>query len=213
MKTRCVMSAVLVFAALICWRQPVYADFGFDDPSPRRSHAVQPRDRFVGKWVTDMDGLKHYLNTILQPVNAVCVSVDGPLIYEFFNDDPMTMLIAAEKTTVHVRRARRNRPQPDDIIFTFHGGQQVPTNVDAGNLLLRVSNRADFGLFQIETVSVNGILFEGGEADTMGIAMQFGASEMRFEFRGDGTLALTPIFPPASDGVPINPGPIILRRR
>ncbi|HRZ87508.1 MAG TPA: hypothetical protein P5287_06805 [bacterium] len=189
------------------------ADFGFNDPPPGRSHPVQPRGRFVGKWVTDMDGLKNYLNTILQPVNAVCESVEGPITYEFFNDDPMTMLIATEKTTVHVRRARRNRPQPDDIIFAFHGGHQVPTTVDARNLLLRVSNRADFGLFQIETVSVNGILFEGGEADTMGIAMQFGASEMRFEFRGDGTLALTPIIPPASDGVPINPGPIILRRK
>lgn len=176
------------------------------------THAVQPDDRLAGEWVTEMDSLKDYMTSILEPIHGECTSIEGPIRYQFAPGASHTLTISAHRTVVAITKRRLTGGGADKIVITYAGGCQTPYSVSASERILDLGTRTDLTLFTVESININGTELPGGELNLTGVRAPGAAASMRFEFLDDHRLQLTPIFPPAPDGVNINPRPFILRR-
>jgi len=174
-------------------------------------HAVQPDDRMAGAWVTEMDSLKDYMTSVLEPINGECTSIEGPIRYEFAPGASHTLTISAFRTVVAITK-RKLSGGADKIVITYTGGFQAPYSVSASELILDIGTRPDFSIFTVDSININGMELPGGEMNLTDVRAPGVAASMRFEFLDDNRLQLTPIFPPAPDGVNIHPRPFILRR-
>ena len=176
------------------------------------THAVQPDDRLAGEWVTEMDSLKDYMTSILEPIHGECTSIEGPIRYQFAPGASHTLTLMTSKTMVAITKRRLSGGGADKIVITYTGGCQMPYSVSASELIIDMGTRPDFSFFTVHSININGMELPGGELDLTDVRAPGVAASMRFEFLDDNRLQLTPIFPPAPDGVNIHPRPFILRR-
>ncbi|MBI5521534.1 MAG: hypothetical protein HY910_02810 [Desulfarculus sp.] len=177
--------------------------------------AVQPGDRLSGQWRADMDSMRDYLTSVLEPIGGHCLSIHGSMIYGFrTTGDPRlhAMEHSVAGTTVTIKRQRARGTRSDTVVFLYSGSYSAPLTVRAGERILETSRNPDFSNFFVEGFSVNGVFVGEMDFDLTGLSQAFGGNVMRYEFVGDNTLRLTPIFPPSPDGVPIHPRPFILHR-
>ena len=190
------------------------------------THAVQPGDRFAGEWVADSASLTEYLNAILFPVAAQCDQIEGSLLYSFHPAPDAghysSLIIERDNLVIHMVKSRPDGQMRDKIEFSLHIAYQAPYKIRAGDQILefgadpeRNISEPDQSRVWIENLFVNDVevMRESGEISMLGLDLSFVTSQMRFEFKGDDRLELTPIFPPAPDGVSIDPRPLVLRRR
>ncbi len=190
------------------------------------THAVQPGDRFAGHWVADSGSLTEYLNAILFPVAAQCDQIEGSLLYSFHpTSEPgnySNLIIERDGLVIHMVKSRSDGQRRDKIDFALHIRYQAAYKIHAGDQLLEFGADSARNIPEpaqsrvwIENLIVNDVeVMEGsGEISMLGLDLSFVTAQMRFEFKGDDRLELTPIFPPAPDGVSIDPRPLVLRRR
>ena len=184
--------------------------------APAETSAVQPEGRIVGTWVTEPANIADYLTSILFPAGAQCSQFEGHLQYTFTGGEAPTMQINGYGPVVHLERGHSNARPPDRISFGLGISYMSAYSLSADGTIL------DFGVpspdvssVTIDNLIVNEVevMRESGDLSMLGLSIPFSSSQMRFELVGDDQLKLTPIFPPAPDGVPIEPRPLILRRR
>lgn len=221
MKATCIpavsMSIILAFSGLFL--------AGSASPSARaETQPVQPGDRLAGQWVADRASVATYLTSVLLPASAQCEWFHGNLLYKFIpggmapNGATLnTLEIVLDGAIIHLTRGRSGPGPADRIEFGLNMAYASPYAINAADQLLEFGSPApDASSASVENLIVNDVevMRESGSVDMLGgMDMSFLASKMRFEFLGDGGLQLTPIFPPAPDGVTIEPQPIILHRR
>lgn len=200
--------------------------FGPFGPSSRAEelHAVQPGGRIVGTWVTDPANVVEYLNAILFPVATQCERFEGSIQFKFTPGPASrisvvsgnTLEIWADAVIVHLSKSSSNPGPPTRISFGLNLAYAAPYTVLAEHQLLEFGGPSpDASSTSIENLMVNDVevMRESGSIDMLGVETSVATTQMRFEFEGDDRLKLTPIFPPAPDGVPIDPRPLILRRQ
>lgn len=191
-------------------------------------HAVQPGDRIAGTWVTDQANMVEYLSAILFPVAAQCERFEGSIQYKFTpgrtrpdGATTSTLEIWGDAVIIHLSKGSANPGQPTRISFTLNLAYASPYTLDADSQILKFGaptgevGMPDASSASIENLTVNDVevMRESGSIDMLGLDLSFVTSQMRFEFKGDDRLELTPIFPPAPDGMSISPRPLVLRRR
>jgi len=176
-----------------------------------RTHLVQPGDRLHGRWVTEMESLREYLSSVLQPVKANCHNVTGPMTYAFVaKGDPrmFTMAVSTSSTQVLLNR-QRSGGRWDTIAFEMNFSHVIPMTLTAGNII-ELTNTAV--ATTVDGYTVNDVFLGSMELSVTPAGMAWSASRMRYDFLDDNTVRMTPIFPPAPDGVSIHPRPFILKR-
>jgi hypothetical protein len=94
--------------------------------------------------------------------------------------------------------------------LSIHGTMRFVFRTDEN--ILVTSQQPDFSRFDVEGFTVNGVFIGEIDFNLTGLSQAFGGNIMRYEFLGDNTLRLTPIFPPGPDGHTIRPQPFILQR-
>lgn len=177
--------------------------------------SVQPGDRLHGQWAADMDSVRDYLTSVLEPVGGHCMSVSGSITYSFrLTGDARlhAMTCSVVGNQVQIKRVRAGGARSDSIAFLYSGSYSSPVTVRPGERILETSDLPDFSFFNVEGFSINGVFMGEMDFNMTGLSQAYGASRLRYEFAGDNTLRLTPIFPPAPDGVPIHARPYILHR-
>ena len=179
------------------------------------TQAVQPSGRIAGQWVTAPGSLIDYMNAILMPVSVQCRQIEGEMFYTFSAGETPTLNITGspiyylEKGHVGTRRA-------DRISFTLLISYQAGYTLDtSGQILEFGAPTPDVSNVGIENLIVNDVevMRESGDVSMLGLDLSFVTSRMHYEFVGSDQLKLTPIFPPAPDGVSIEPRPLLLRRK
>ena len=192
-------------------------------PAAAETHAVQPAGRIAGKWVAEPASVSAYLTSILLPVSAQCEWFGGNLIYKFIpgGTSPAgvslnTMEIQLDAGIVQLTKGRTGAPA-DRISFRLNLAFASAYTIHEGEQILEFASPSsdNCSSASIENLMVNEVevMRESGSADMLGLDMPFTATQMRFEFLGDDCLQLTPIFPPAPDGVSIVPTPLTFRRQ
>lgn len=199
--------AALLLAVLLAWPGGARAD---------GLRAVQPGDRLNGQWRPDMDSLRDYITSVLEPIGGHCLGIQGSMIYVFrTTGDPRlhAMEHSVAGTTVTIKRQRAGGSRSDTVVFLYSGGYSAPLTVRAGERILETSRTPDFSNFLVEGFSVNGVFVGEMDFNLTGLSEAFGGNVMRYEFVGDNALRLTPIIPPGADGRVIRPRPFILHRQ
>ena len=188
------------------------------------THAVQPEGRFVGTWVTDPANVVEYLNAILFPVSTQCERFEGTIQFKFTPGPAAptsvvstdTLEIWGDALAVYLSKGSSNPGQPTRISFGLNIAYAAPYTVVGEHGVLEFGGPSpDASSTSIENLMVNGVevMRESGSIDMLGMEMSVATSQMRFEFVDDNQVKLTPIFPPAPDGVTIEPRPLLLRRK
>lgn len=197
---------LVLLAALLAWPVGARAD---------GLRAVQPGDRLSGQWRADMDSMRDYLTSVLEPVGGHCLSIHGSMTYAFRTTGDArlhAMEHSVAGTTVTIKRQRAGGTRSDTVVFLYSGSYSAPLTVRASEKILETSRNPDFSNFMVEGFTVNGVFVGEMDFNLTGLSQAFGGNVMRYEFAGDNTLRLTPIFPPSPDGVPIHPRPFTLHR-
>lgn len=192
-------------------------------PAAAETHEVQPAGRIAGKWVAEPASVSAYLTSILLPVSAQCEWFGGNLIYKFTpgGTSPAgvslnTMEIQLDAGIVQLTKGRSGPGPADRISFAMNLAYAAPYTIHAAGQLLEFGTPSpDASSASIENLMVNEVevMRESGSVDMLGLDLPFAAAQMRFEFLGDDRLQLTPIFPPAPDGVSIVATPLTFRRQ
>ncbi len=206
MKTR--FSPVVIFVVLLFV-------LGFQPPAEAGETMVQPEGRIVGQWVTDEANVADYLSAILLPASAQCSRFEGYLVYTFTGGATPTMQINGYGPVVHLERGHAGTRPSDRISFGLSISFQSAYSLSADGTLLDFGIHPDASNVAIDNLMVNDVevMRESGDISMLGLSIPFSSSQMQFEFVGGNQLKLTPVFPPAPDGVDIVPRPLILRRR
>jgi hypothetical protein len=178
--------------------------------------AVQPGGRIEGQWVTEPANMREYLTSILLPANAQCTEFEGYLQYTFTGGAAPTLQINGCGPIVHLERGHAGTRPTDHISFGLSISYMAPFSINASELILEFGAPApDVSSLMIDNFMVNEVEVMEGSMDInmLGMPLSFVASQMHFEFVDNDHLKLTPILPPAPDGVVIEPTPLILRRK
>ena len=188
--------------------------WGFSISAAAGDVPVQPAGRILGQWTTDEANVAEYLSSILLPASAQCSRFEGNLVYAFTGGENPTMTIVGYGPVVHLEKGRLNGPA-DQISFGLNISFQSAYSISRDGSLLDFGFAPDVNSVAIDNLIVNGneVMRESGDISMLGMSIPFSGSQIRFEFVGDDQLKLTPIFPPAPDGVPIEPRPLVLRRK
>ena len=180
------------------------------------SQAVQPEGRIIGQWVTEPANVADYLTAILLPASAQCSQFEGYLQYTFTGGEAPTMQINGYGPVVHLERGHAGTRPSDHISFGLGISYMSAYSISADGTILDFGvPSADVSSVTIDNLIVNDVevMRESGDISMLGMSIPFSSSQMQFEFVGNDQLKLTPIFPPAPDGVSIEPRPLILRRK
>ena len=175
-----------------------------------------PGGRLVGRWVTDSANVADYLTSVLFPAGAQCTRFEGQLEYTFTGGETPTMQIAGHGPVVHLERGHAGSRPSDRISFGLGLSYQSAYSLNAeGRILDCGVPSPDVSSVTIDNLMVNDVevMRESGDISMLGLSMPFSSSQMAVEFVGDDQLRLTPVLPPAPDGVEIDPRPLILRRQ
>ena len=160
--------------------------------------------------------MMEYLSAILLPASAQCTQFDGYFCYTFSPGETPTMQINGYGPVVHLVRGRAGTGPATRISFGLGISYMSPYSIDASGQILEFGTPApEVSSVTIDNLIVNDVevMRESGDISMLGMSLPFTAAQMRFEFVDNDHLKLTPIFPPAPDGVDIVPHPLILRRR
>jgi hypothetical protein len=178
--------------------------------------AVQPGGRIEGQWVTEKANMIEYLDAILLPASAQCSQFEGYLCYNFQPGEAPTLMINGYGLVIHLVKGRSGPGRADRISFGMGISYQAPYSINASEQILEFGAPSpDVSSVTIDNLTINDVevMRESGDVSMLGLPLSFVATRMRFEFVGNDHLKLTPIFPPAADGVNIEPRPLILRRK